>query len=59
LRLIYLRCGERCFVPKAAVSNCSKQQLYSITSSARASSEEAIVAAQYQCDCHVYTFFIF
>src|SRR6516164_773774 len=37
LRLIYLRCGERRFVPKVAVSNCSKQQLYSITSSARAS----------------------
>src|SRR6516162_10551294 len=34
---IYLRCGERRFVPKVAVSNCSKQQLYSITSSARAS----------------------
>ena len=37
LRLIYLRCGERRFVPKAAVSNRSKQQLYSITSSASAS----------------------
>src|SRR5262249_35159721 len=37
LRLIYLRCGERRFVPKAAVSRCSEERSYSITSSARAS----------------------